>query len=244
MAAWLRGLARGRTVLGGIDLGALVLARLGLLRDRSVAVHWEFAAAFREQFPAAALRDQLFVFDGPRVTCAGGFAAFDMALAAIEARHGRALALRVSELAIHPRPRAATEPQRPPVADRIGAGHAPALAAVIDLMERHIEAPLPVAELAARAGVSERHLLRLVMRQFGCPPSRLYQRVRLDHARALLHRTALSVAEVALASGFQSGSHFTRAYRVAFGLPPSRERRSQSRAPAYAPFRPLHPAFV
>jgi transcriptional regulator GlxA family with amidase domain len=71
LAKWLRGLARRGMSIGGISLGAYVLARAGLLDGRRYALHWESLAAFAEQFPRVRTTSDLFAVDGNRRTCSG-----------------------------------------------------------------------------------------------------------------------------------------------------------------------------
>ena len=51
-----------------------------------------------------------------------------------------------------------------------------------------------------------------------------YRALRLARAQNLLRNSALSLTEVALATGFASSSHFSRAYTAEFGEAPSRYR--------------------
>ncbi|MGH6908459.1 MAG: helix-turn-helix domain-containing protein [Aestuariivirga sp.] len=48
--------------------------------------------------------------------------------------------------------------------------------------------------------------------------------IRLANARAMLRQTGISITGVALANGFSSGSHFSRAYKGKFRKSPSEER--------------------
>ena len=55
---------------------------------------------------------------------------------------------------------------------------------------------------------------------------RHYLNIRLERAQTLIRQTPLAVAEIAVASGFVSTSHFSRAYRQRFGRPPREDRRA------------------
>ncbi|WP_313059107.1 AraC family transcriptional regulator, partial [Agrobacterium cavarae] len=72
--ALLRRLARQGIKIGGISSGAYVLAAAGLLDNRDFTIHWEHAPVLREAFNHLAPRQARFVFDGDRITCAGGVA--------------------------------------------------------------------------------------------------------------------------------------------------------------------------
>ena len=52
-------------------------------------------------------------------------------------------------------------------------------------------------------------------------------RTRLDHARNLLLSTQLPVSIVANRVGFISRSHFSRAFRNAFGMDPTKLRKTR-----------------
>ncbi|MGK7866185.1 GlxA family transcriptional regulator [Falsiroseomonas sp. E2-1-a20] len=221
--AWLRAEAARGTCIGGISGGSYVLARAGLLAGYRCTAHWDYIPAMAERFPRLHLTRSLYEIDRDRCTSAGGTAALDMMLALIEAAQGRALAHAVAEWFLHTRPRAADEPQRMSLRERYATSH-PDLLAVLDQMERSIEAPLPREELARLAGLSVRQLERLFRSHLGRTISAHYLGLRLDHARRLLRQTPLSVLDTAMACGFVSAAHFSRSYTARFGRSPRQDR--------------------
>ena len=226
---WLRGLARNGVAVGGISLGAYVLAYAGLLDGRRCALHWESLTAFTDQFPRIHTTSKIFVIDGNRFTCSGGTAALDMMLQVITDRHGRALANDVSEQFIHPRIRAAQDSQRMAIQSRFGVANEKLIAAIA-IMETAEEEPRPVQAIAAAVGLSPRQLERLFEKYVNASPSRFYLKLRLDRARAMLQQTSKSVLQVAVACGFESASHFSRCYRAVHGQRPSDERAAAPRS--------------
>ena len=82
-----------------------------------------------------------------------------------------------------------------------------------------------VDELAARLGVSARHLHRLFLQHLGAPPIAVAQTRRLHFAKQLIDETRLPMAQVALASGFQSIRRFNDVVRKLYGRTPSELRR-------------------
>jgi AraC family transcriptional regulator of adaptative response / DNA-3-methyladenine glycosylase II len=78
--------------------------------------------------------------------------------------------------------------------------------------------------LAAELDVTSRHLRRVMNTQFGASPIQLAQTGRLLAARRLLNETALSVTEIAFASGFSSLRRFNAAMKQRYGAPPSQMR--------------------
>lgn len=221
--AWMRRLGRTGCAVGALSLGGYVLARAGMLDGYRCTVHWENLEAFREEFPHLDATSEVYEIDRGRMTCSGGTGALDLMLALVGQDHGRALAVKVAEQFIHERIRDSRDPQRMTLRSRLGVAHPKVLEAV-GLMEAHVDEVLSRAELAARIGVSARQLERLFQRYLGCTPTRYYLTLRLERARRLLQQTPLPIIEIALACGFVSASHFSKAYRDHFAKTPRQER--------------------
>ena len=219
----LRRLAGEGVRVGGISGGAYLLAAAGLLTGRRFTIHWEHAPALIEAFPDLKPEQARFVIDRDRLTCGGGVAPLDMMHALISERLGAAFARRVSDWFLHTQVVAGEGAQRGSVAERHGVHH-PALVAMLEKMEATVDAPLSRAAMARYAGVSPRHLDRLFA-QTGASYLAAYRRIRLDYADKLLRQSALSLSQIAFATGFSSASHFSRAYADAFGRPPGAARR-------------------
>lgn len=221
---WLRHAARHGTRLVSIDAAAYVLARVGLLANHPVTMHWEVTSAFAERYPEIEVTNTLFeIVPGGPVSCAGGTAVLDLMLTLLEADHGEQVARRVAEHCIRNDLRRGGDSQRTrPPHER--------LAAAIKAGEAAPQGRVEVAEIARLVGVSERQLLRLYRKYLGQSPSQFHLAQRLERARAMLRSTGLSVTDVGMNCGFVSPAHFARAYRKAYGHVPSSERRLRSDA--------------
>ena len=79
--------------------------------------------------------------------------------------------------------------------------------------------------IAARLGVSDRHLRRAFGAEFGVSPVEYAQTQRLLLAKRLLTDTAMTVTEVAYASGFGSLRRFNTLFRERYRLKPGQLRR-------------------
>lgn len=98
------------------------------------------------------------------------------------------------------------------------------------------EGAAPVAQLAQRLGVSDRHLRRTFEARLGITPLQYLQTQRLLTAKHLLTDTRLSTTQVALASGFGSVRRFNDAFARQYRLNPTQLRRSSALpAPGTAP---------
>ena len=220
---WLGAEAAKGGIVAGICTGAYILARAGLLGGRQATIHWENHESTAGEFPDILLTRAVFTRDANCVTCAGGTAVIDMMLGLIAATHGQALAMGVADQMIYASIRTDQDTQRLSIPTRIGVRHT-RLAQVIEAMERHIQTPVSPAEMAREAGLSTRQLERLFRRYLGRTPKRYYLELRLQRARNLLLQTAMTVTEVARASGFATPAHFSRCYRAQYGATPYRER--------------------
>jgi len=220
---WLRRLSTLGVQLGGVSGGPYVLARAGLLDGYRCTIHWEHRPAFVEAFPDLRVEQGLYVIDRDRLTCAGGTAGLDLALALIAADHGPALATQVGDWYIRSTLRDGEDAQRLALRERYAVGNERVLTALA-LMESHVADPLERSALAAAAGVSLRQLERLFASHLGRRIGDQYLRIRLERALALLRETSLAVTEVAMATGFVSPSHFSRSFARRYGLPPGRMR--------------------
>ena len=103
-----------------------------------------------------------------------------------------------------------------------------------DALDTHADAAdIPsVAALAKRLGVSDRHLRRIFQAEHGVTPLQYVQTRRLLLAKQLLTDTRLPVAQVALASGFNSLRRFNAAFADSYRMSPSRLRGEGIEEPA------------
>ena len=219
-----RRLHRSGLAIAAVSTGSFLLARAGLLAGRRCTVHWDYADSFREAFPDVDLLNDLFVVDGRILTCAGATAALDMMLELIQCHHGRELARQISDQFLHGGIRGATEGQRQVL---LGAAvRNTMIQRAVQRMEATVEEPVSPARLARELGVSQRQLERLSKRYLGCTPAKFHAQLRLQRARRMLRQTELSVAEIAIACGFVSLSHFAKAYRRQFSVSPRQDRQA------------------
>lgn len=89
-----------------------------------------------------------------------------------------------------------------------------------------------VADLAARVGVTDRHLRRIFEAEFGVSLIEFAQTQRLLMAKRLLTDTRLPVNTIAVASGFGSVRRLNDLFLKRYGLNPRRLRKSTDAPPA------------
>jgi AraC family transcriptional regulator len=97
---------------------------------------------------------------------------------------------------------------------------------VASYIEEHLSEHIPLATLAGLVRLSPYHFSRAFKQSFGVPPHRYHTYRRIERAKALLERHALSVTDIGLSLGFNETSSFTTTFRKITGLTPSRYHRS------------------
>lgn len=107
-----------------------------------------------------------------------------------------------------------------PQAPRDRVEHAAVRRAIAHVKERW-DQPVPLAELAAVAGLSRFELVRRFSAQVGLPPHAFQVDLRIANARERLRRGD-APADVALACGFADQAHLTRTFRRHVGITPAR----------------------
>jgi len=104
----------------------------------------------------------------------------------------------------------------------------PAMRSAITYMHHHFREPLSLAKVAKHSNTSTNYFSELFHKETGSSFQLYLQDLRLRFASSLLQASELSVLEICLASGFNTVSHFDRAFKVKFGCTPTAYRKQQN----------------
>ena len=203
---------RGARVLS-VCSGAFVLGQAGLLDDRNCTTHWKYAAELAEQFPAARVNpDVLYVDADPVITSAGSAAGLDACLYLMRKEFGAGVAAAVARRMVVPPHRAGGQAQF--IQTPVAAPAAVSLQPLLTWMAEHLDRPMTVESLAARAHMSARTFARRFRAETGTTPHQWLIRQRLLAAERLLEESDASVEQIARRTGFGNAAalrqHFTR----------------------------------
>lgn len=91
---------------------------------------------------------------------------------------------------------------------------------------------ISIDDVAKSVGVSRSHLYRVFMSNVGKSPIDYLTEYRINEACKLLRTGSLSIAEVAISVGFFDQFYFSRVFKKAMGMPPSKYLVAQERAAA------------
>jgi transcriptional regulator GlxA family with amidase domain len=204
---------------------AFVLAGLGLLDGRAATTHWMLTDRLSERHPAIAVDpDVLFVDEGRILTSAGAGAAVDLCLHLVRRDYGSEVANAVARRCVMPPWREGGQAQfiERPVPETAGTGTAEAREWAL----RHLDRPLSIDEMAARARMSRRSFTRRFREETGQSPTQWLTRQRVDHARRLLESSELTVDQIARRAGLGTGVSLRQHLRAVLGVSPSVYRRT------------------
>ncbi|MEA1941793.1 MAG: GlxA family transcriptional regulator [Pseudomonadota bacterium] len=205
--------------------GAFLLGKAGLLDGRRAVTHWHDCYALARAYPNTEVDpDPIFIEDDGVWTSAGVTAGIDLALALVEADHGRDLALDLARnmLVYVKRPGGQSQfseaqaRQTPSATGKFDALHL--------WMKDNLTADLRVDALARRCDMSPRNFARLYTEETGLTPARAVEQMRVEAARAMLENPAVSVRTVALRTGFGNDERMRRSFARRLGITPQAYR--------------------
>lgn len=222
LASWLRRLEPRCARMGSVCTGSTVLSASGVMAGRRIATHWLEAMRLRsgESRGLEVDPDAIFVESGKFWTSAGMLAGVDLALALVEADHGRQLALDIARFMVLVLRRQGGQSQFSAhlMAE---ATEDPRIRRVQLHIWRNPIGDLSLEALARRAAMSERSLVRQFKDVTGKTISRYVEDVRLSLACRLLETSEQTVQAVASKSGFGTTTTMRRAFGRRLGASPS-----------------------
>jgi AraC-like DNA-binding protein len=104
-----------------------------------------------------------------------------------------------------------------------------ALSATLAYIEDHLDEPLRIPDLAARAGLSPFQFDQRIRTIFGFSAGQYLSRLRIDRACDRLRHSEASLSELALECGYADQAAFTRQFHKTVGLTPGAYRVATAR---------------
>lgn len=105
---------------------------------------------------------------------------------------------------------------------------AKSLQRIDDYLRSDLARPISLADLSAIACLSQRHFIRAFQESMGSTPYQHVLALRIEDAKRRLSATDETITDIALATGFGHGQHFSTRFRRATGMTPSRYRQQHS----------------
>lgn len=224
--AKIRNLGKNYRMMAGVEAGAWLLGRAGLLSGLGATTHWEDLEEFTSQMPEVDVLPDRYVIDGKMITSGGASPTFDLMLHLIRQRYGYPLAQEVASVFIYDQAREKDEAQPQISLGRLNDTN-PLVARSIGIMEAHIDRPLTISAIAKQVGLAQRTYEYQFKKALGVSPGAYFLRLRLQFARKLLQNTVLPAIEIAVRTGFSSPSSFSTIFKKHYGLGPQAYRSSK-----------------
>ncbi|MQY05021.1 GlxA family transcriptional regulator [Actinomadura macrotermitis] len=218
--------AANGTRIASICTGAFPLAAAGLLDGLRATTHWAAADLLAAAHPDIDVDpDVLYVDNGRILTSAGAAAGLDLCLHLIRQDHGSAVAADAARLSVMPLEREGGQAQFI-VHDRPPAPQGATLEPLLAWLQDNLGSDLTLADIAARAGISTRTLIRRFREQTGTTPLQWLHRARVRQAQHLLEATHHSVERIGAQVGFGSPTAFRDRFKKTTGVSPNAYRRA------------------
>lgn len=97
---------------------------------------------------------------------------------------------------------------------------------VLDRMHTSPSTDWSLMILAEESGLSRTHFIRMFRASTGFTPHRYLLQLRVEKAKAMLHRKKIRLIDIAASCGFSSEAQLSRAFRSRLGISPSEYRRN------------------
>ncbi|WP_406270690.1 helix-turn-helix domain-containing protein [Nocardia sp. NBC_00881] len=222
---------RGARIVALCD-GTFALAAAGILHGRRVTAHWEHAPLLAKRYPSIEVDGSvLYVDDDDILTSAGMTAALDLCLHLVRRDLGAVVANGLARRMVIPPHRSGGQAQF--VDLTIPARTEDDLGPVLQWAIAHLDEPLTVETLAAKANMSQRTFHRRLQQSTGVTPMQWLLGQRLAHAQSLLESTDYGIERISRMSGLGTATNLRRHFSGVIGVTPAEYRRTfQRRSPA------------
>jgi AraC-like DNA-binding protein len=112
---------------------------------------------------------------------------------------------------------------------RSNPNYSPYIQACCDYIELHAEDKISLSEIAGRIGYADYYLSRKFKAETGCSINDYIKIVKVNHAKALLLSSNLSIQEICDRLNFGSRSFFSETFKEIAGIPPAAFKEQNSR---------------
>lgn len=223
--AYVRKAYAAGTPVASVCIGAFLLGEAGLLQGRRATTAWLFAQALGQRYPGCTVDGSALLLDDAGVVTTGAVSsAFDLAIHLVKHTLGADIATATARVSLLPAER---QSQAPFVDARLlPPARLPSFSQqVSQWLHSRLAQPFQLQALAAAFLVSPSTLLRRVKAETGQTPLSLLQAARVEHAKALLHGSAKSLAQITEAVGYTDVASFSRLFLRLVGESPAQYRR-------------------
>lgn len=235
LAGWVRRMHDQGAMLCSACSGLFLLAETGLFDGKDATVHFGYARAFAQLYPAVTIHpERVLVISGLReeLVCSGASNTWHDLVLYLIARHAGATTAqevaRMFALQWH------LDGLTPYMVFEGRSDHGDGeILSAQQWLSRHFSVAHPVEEMIKRSKLAERTFKRRFAAATGLTPIAYVQRLRIEDAKRRLERTDAAVDEISWRVGYEDPAFFRRLFKRTTGMVPGAYRR-RFRIPDFA----------
>ena len=220
VVTWLKEQIRKNTPILSLTTGAYLLAATEEVSKGLIATHWAFVNKLRQLFPDCQFTSSHSYIHQDNITSTGTLnATFDALLSMLTELKGNNFAqycaahLLVTEVS-----------QLSPIIPNSRNHDDDAIFSVQEWLETNFQQHMPIPQLAAQFGFSERNLKRRFTAATNRSLNQYLQEVRIDKAKKLLITSTLNIKQIAYEVGYENDGFFSRIFKASTGNTPRQWR--------------------
>lgn len=227
LVGWLQRMHTRGALLCSACSGIFLLAETGLWDGKDATVHFGYARAFADLFPAVAIHpERVLVIAGLReeLICSGASTTWHDLVLYLTARHAGAntaqAVARMFALQWH------QDGLAPYMIFEGRSDHGDAhILSAQQWLAKHFSVARPVEEMIKRSKLAERTFKRRFASATGLTPIAYVQRLRVEDAKRRLERTDAAIDEISWRVGYEDPAFFRRLFRRTTGMAPGAYRK-------------------
>ncbi len=206
-----------------VDTGVFIIAESGLInKETIVCTHWETKSNFIERYPDIKIVENIYTINSNGLMfAAGGISTLDLILECIKRIKGKSYSDEISEALIY-RPREKSTLQKN---ENFNLSKNNICQKSILIMEKNIETPIKITEIAKKLNISLRTLERKFYNLYKMSPIKFYVNLRIKFARNLLFYDDRKINEISSIAGFNYNSVFINSFKKIYNKTPSEYRK-------------------
>lgn len=221
---WLREQHRQGATIASVCAGAFLLGETGLVAERTITTHWQYAELFYRRFKNVRLDvDQLIIDDDDILSAGGAMAWADLGLRLVDRYYGAAIMIETAQMLLVDPP-GRQQRYYSAFSPRLAHGDA-AVLKVQHWLQKTAAKETTLAVLAGQAGMEERTFLRRFQKATGMTTTEYCQRLRVGRAREMLQSSRLPLERIAWEVGYSDAGAFRKVFTRIVGLTPGEYRR-------------------
>ena len=188
--------------LASICVGTFLMAKSGLLKNKTVTTHWRYAGMLKSMYPEIHVDARsIFLKDGNIYSSGGITSGINLALQLVEEDLGRDITIQVAKHLVFGVYRLSDQ--------SLFSEELPAVEDMSELVQKvyhyanaHIEETLNLEQLAFAVNMSPRNFSRVFKKESSLPPGQFIEKIRLEKAKQLLAYTADTLTIISVQCGY------------------------------------------